>query len=154
MLKNVILWKITYKNDFGFLGKNSAPSLFYTWNRLTCCKKSEKNNHRKYENFCYIGEREGGERKEAILKDQNDRAKNIQIVAKAAKLPKNALFVDIFPRTNFCALFRKNLIWIWKVNARKLIRAKFYKFTGSAIQKLMAWTLLLTTLPRTLFEFL
>ena len=46
----------------GFFGENRASSLFYTWNRLTCCKKSEKSNDRKYDNFCDGGrERTEGE---------------------------------------------------------------------------------------------
>ena len=38
--------------DTHFFFKNRASSLFYIWNRLTCCKKSEKTNGGKYENFC------------------------------------------------------------------------------------------------------
>ena len=41
MAKNLIFWKIAYKKNFGFFGENRASSLFYTYNRLTCCKKSE-----------------------------------------------------------------------------------------------------------------
>ena len=52
--KNLIFGhKRAQKFFFGFFGENPASSLFYTWNRLTCCKKSEKSNDRKYENFCY-----------------------------------------------------------------------------------------------------
>ena len=57
-------WQITAKNpyfgdktlnnlDTHFFFKNRASSLFYIWNRLTCCKKSEKSNDGKYENFCH-----------------------------------------------------------------------------------------------------
>ena len=52
MAKNLVFRKIAYKKNFGFFGGNPASSLFYTWNRLTCCRKSEKSNDRKYENFC------------------------------------------------------------------------------------------------------
>ena len=56
-------WRKTAKNpyfgdkmlnnlDTHFFFKNRASSLFYIWNRLTCCKKSEKTNGGKYENFC------------------------------------------------------------------------------------------------------
>ena len=36
-----------------FFYKNRASSLFYIYWRLTSCKKSEKSNGGKYENFCY-----------------------------------------------------------------------------------------------------
>ena len=76
MAKNLIFQKIAYKKNFGFFGENRASSLFYTWNRLTCCKKSEKSNDRKYENFCHRGRERREERREereteAILKDQS-----------------------------------------------------------------------------------
>ena len=51
MAKTQIFWKITYKKNFGFFGENRISSLFYIYNRLTCCKKSEKSNERKYDNF-------------------------------------------------------------------------------------------------------
>ena len=51
MAKNLIFRKIAYKKNFGFFGENRASSLFYIYNRLTCCKKSEKSNDGKYENF-------------------------------------------------------------------------------------------------------
>ena len=35
-----------------FFFSNRASSLFYIWYRLTCCKKSEKTNGGKYDNFC------------------------------------------------------------------------------------------------------
>ena len=38
--------------DTHFFFENRASSLFYIWNRLPCCIKSEKNNDRKYNNFC------------------------------------------------------------------------------------------------------
>ena len=54
MAKNLIFWhKLLIKKILRFFFKNRASSLFYTWNRLTCCKKSEKSNDRKYENFCH-----------------------------------------------------------------------------------------------------
>ena len=52
MAKNLIFRKIAYKKNFGFFGENRASSLFYTYNRLTCCKKSEKSNDGNYDNFC------------------------------------------------------------------------------------------------------
>ena len=59
--KNLIFGHKRAQNFFfGFFGENRASSLFYTYNRLTCCKKSEKSNDGKYENFCHRGER--GER--------------------------------------------------------------------------------------------
>ena len=48
-----IFWKIAYKKKLRFFGENRASSLFYIYNRLTCCKKSEKSNDGKYDNFCY-----------------------------------------------------------------------------------------------------
>ena len=42
-----IFWKIAYKKNLRFFGENRASSLFYIYNRLTCCKKSEKSNDRK-----------------------------------------------------------------------------------------------------------
>ena len=69
MTKTLIFWKFAYKKKFGFFGKNRASSLFYIYNRLTCCKKSEKSNDGKYENFCHRRREERGET-EAILKDQ------------------------------------------------------------------------------------
>ena len=36
-----------------FFFQNRASSLFYLRYRLSCCKKSEKTNGGKYENFCY-----------------------------------------------------------------------------------------------------
>ena len=71
MAKNLIFRKIAYKKNFGFFGENRASSLFYIYNRLTCCKKSEKSNDRKYDNFCDGGERERRGETEAILKDQS-----------------------------------------------------------------------------------
>ena len=62
MAKNFIFWKIAYKKNLRVFGGNRASSLFYTWNRLTCCKKSEKSNDGKYENFWdREREREDGE---------------------------------------------------------------------------------------------
>ena len=78
MAKNLIFQKIAYKKNFGFFGENRASSLFYTWNRLTCCKKAKKSYGGKYENFChgqtdwqtegpgYIGP-EGGSKKPVFL---------------------------------------------------------------------------------------
>ena len=57
--KNLIFGHKRAQNFFfGFFGENPASSLFYTWNRLTCCKKAEKSNGRKYENF-YDGQTDG-----------------------------------------------------------------------------------------------
>ena len=70
MAKNLIFRKIAYKKKIGFFGKNRASSLFYIYNRLTCCKKAEKSNDGKYDNFCDRG-RGRRERTEAILKDQS-----------------------------------------------------------------------------------
>ena len=57
MAQNLILapfgpkWPIFGPTHFFF--KNLKTSLFYTYFRLSWCKKSEKTNGRKYENFCY-----------------------------------------------------------------------------------------------------
>ena len=72
MAKNLIFRKIAYKKNFGFFGENRASSLFYIYNRLTCCKKSEKSNDGKYDNFC-DGRTDGQKDRltEANLKDQS-----------------------------------------------------------------------------------
>ena len=60
--------------DTHFFFKNRASSLFYIWNRLTCCKKSEKTNGGKYENFCLTDgqtDRLTDRLTEGILKDQS-----------------------------------------------------------------------------------
>ena len=82
MAINLIFRKIAYKKNFGFFGENRASSLFYTWNRLTCCKKSEKSNDRKYDNFCHGG------RTEAILKDQSVGPKRTKLSADSGRIWK------------------------------------------------------------------
>ena len=52
-----IFWKIAYKKKIRFFGENRASSLFYIYKRLTCCKKSEKSNDGKYENFPLLTDR-------------------------------------------------------------------------------------------------
>ena len=51
MAKDLIFRKVAYKKNSRFSGENRASSLFHTYNRPTCCKKSEKINDGKYENF-------------------------------------------------------------------------------------------------------
>ena len=48
--------------DTHFFFENRASSLFYIWNRLTCCKKSEKTDGGKYENFCLTDRQTDGRR--------------------------------------------------------------------------------------------
>ena len=51
--KKALIWrqKVEYFGDTFFFLRNRASSLFYIYQSLTSCKKSEKSNGGKYENF-------------------------------------------------------------------------------------------------------
>ena len=102
--KNLIFWhKRAQKNFFGVFGENRASSLFYTWNRLTCCKKSEKSNDGKYENFCH-GQTDGQTDGPGYIGPEGG-SKNL-----FTKVVDNGLmrFWENFKKLHFLQRYRKN----------------------------------------------